>query len=112
MRWDSSTSDEQNGISELVDGVEGTLFLEVYRFDNDGTHYMEFYEKHDALCNELDPERGTYSIHFDGATAASCEFSHDPAVCKCNRQLYHIGQDESIYRAQAREGKAWMILGV
>ncbi|CAN0197693.1 unnamed protein product, partial [Ectocarpus sp. 4 AP-2014] len=34
------------------------------------------------------------------------------AECKCNRKVRHIGQDESVYKAYAREGKEWVVQGV
>lgn len=33
-------------------------------------------------------------------------------MCKCNRRVRHTGQDESVYKAYAREGKEWVVQGV
>lgn len=79
----------------------------------EGTKYVEFHvdflgagsdERHDALRKELGAEGGMYSVRFDRAAEAPCENFHAPKVCRCRQHLYHIGQDESIYKAYAREG--------
>lgn len=36
----------------------------------------------------------------------------NPKCVGCHSQLYLTGQDESIYKAYAREGQEWVIRGV
>ena len=46
------------------------------------------------------------------ASEAPCEHFHAPDVCRCGEALHHIRQDESVYKAYAREGTEWVIRGV
>ena len=48
----------------------------------------------------------------DQAAGAPWAYSHEPEVCKYHRPVYHIGQDESVYKAFARERNEWVIRGV
>jgi len=41
----------------------------------------------------------------------SCEYNHDPSICKCDRELYHKGQDESVYKSHAHPKKSWNVHG-
>jgi len=115
-------ADEKSSFDALVESEDKHL-SEVIRFKDEGSgeECVEFHvdflggksnEKHDDLRKEMGPEGGTLSVRFHEAAAAPCQFRHDPDVCKCNKILYHIGQDESIYRAYAREGNEWVIQGV
>ena len=86
--------------------------------ESDGKEYMEFHvdwlsgdpndknpnKTHDSLHVDLGEEGGSYSVRFYQAAAVPCRFSHEPDVCKCSKQLYHIGQDESIYRPYRKRG--------
>lgn len=100
---------------------EDALFAEVFKFESGGAEYIEFHvdfmggksnEKYDALREELGKDGGSCSVRFDFASHAPCEYSHAPEVCKCHKPVYHTGQDESIYKAFAREGNEWVIRGV
>ncbi len=46
------------------------------------------------------------------ATAAvqNCNYKHG-ASCKCDLPIYHLGQDESIYRSNAYPKKSWHVNG-
>lgn len=120
--WEPLTSEEKSELDALVENQDPRA-PEVFRFQDEGNgkEWVEFHvdflggksnDKHDALRNEMGPEGGTLSKRFDAAAAAPCKFRHDPDVCKCDKMIYHIGQDESIYRAYAREGNEWKIQGV
>lgn len=122
VEWEPLTADEKSSFDALVESEDKHL-SEVIRFKDEGSgeECVEFHvdflggksnEKHDDLRKEMGPEGGTLSVRFHEAAAAPCQFRHDPDVCKCNKILYHIGQDESIYRAYAREGNEWVIQGV
>ena len=110
-----------------LDGIkaespEGDFHAEVYDCVLDGEDYIEFHvdflrdngsvDTFDALRGALGPEGGCYSVRFDAAAAAACEYYHAPDVCKCTRKVRHSGQDESVYKAYAREGKEWVVRGV
>lgn len=64
-------------------------------------------EAFDKLREELGPDGGHYSLRFDEAAAIPCQARHSPGVCKCDKQVYHIGQGESVYKAYTREGEEW-----
>ena len=53
---------------------------------------------------------GCRSVRFPPA-CAPCEYGHKPEVCKCSRPVYHLGQDESIYKAYALPKGVWKIRG-
>lgn len=69
-------------------------------------------QKYDALGEELGKEGGWYSVRFEQAARMPSEYSQKPEVCKCHQPVYYIGQDESIYKAFARERNEWIITGV
>ncbi|CAN0586689.1 unnamed protein product, partial [Laminaria digitata] len=121
VEWDSLTPDEQAAFETLMEKGEEALYAEVFKSESGGTEYVEFHvdllggksnEKYDALREELGKEGGWCSVRFDLAAGAPCEYSHDPDVCRCHKPVYHTGQDESIYKAFAREGNEWVIRGV
>jgi hypothetical protein len=60
----------------------------------------------------MGPEGGYRSARFEEAAAAPCRFQHDPVVCKCALPVYHMGQDECIYKAYLCEGMEWVTQGV
>ena len=116
------TADEKSSFDALVES-EDRYLSEVIRFKDERSveECVEFHvdflrgksnEKHDNLRKEMGSECGTLSVRFHEAAAAPRLFRHDADVCKCNKILYHIGQDESIYRAYAREGNEWVIQGM
>eukprot|EP00733_Pompholyxophrys_punicea_P000443 Pompholyxophrys_punicea_v1_NODE_122_length_3354_cov_5.345862.p1 type:complete len:471 gc:universal NODE_122_length_3354_cov_5.345862:1263-2675(+) len=55
---------------------------------------------------------GYLSDRFAEASQAPCTFRHSPANCKCDRQIYHMGQDECIYKSYLTSGKEWVTQGV
>ncbi|CAB1097544.1 unnamed protein product [Ectocarpus sp. CCAP 1310/34] len=103
-------------------GPEGDFYAEVYDCKIDGQDCIEFHvdllrddgsvDNFDKLRAALGPEGGDYSVRFDQAAAAQCEHFHPPNKCRCGKKVHHIGQDESAYKAYAREGKEWVIRGV
>jgi hypothetical protein len=60
----------------------------------------------------MGPDGGYRSVWFEEEAGAPCRVQHDPAVCKCALTAYHMGQDESIYKAYLSEGREWVTLGV
>lgn len=40
-----------------------------------------------------------------------CYYRHRPEVCKCQRPLYHIGQDEAIFKQNALPAFRWSVNG-
>ena len=121
LEWSSLSPDMQSSFQELMGEGSEAHTTEVYKFQGEGAEYLEFHvdflgsgsrDAYDTLREELGKEGGWYSVRFHEAAAASCEHFHDPGVCKCNRQILHVGQDESIYKAYAREGNEWVIRGV
>eukprot|EP00733_Pompholyxophrys_punicea_P000119 Pompholyxophrys_punicea_v1_NODE_18_length_5920_cov_44.741176.p1 type:complete len:649 gc:universal NODE_18_length_5920_cov_44.741176:695-2641(+) len=55
---------------------------------------------------------GNWSVRRSSEAATKCRYDHDPLVCKCSRQAYHIGQDESIYKAYLAPSKEWSVGGL
>ena len=79
-----------------------------------------FVELHVDSCSAFDKFRaehpsglgGSYLIRWDRMSRSPCAYGHDPEVCKCHLPLFHVGQDESIFKAYQRGKKAWKICGV
>ena len=64
-----------------------------------------------SLCNKGYP--GDYFFD-EGDTRWSmfqCLHRHDPSVCKCTRRLYHIGQDEAVFKQNALPACFWSVKG-
>lgn len=40
-----------------------------------------------------------------------CYHRHDPNVCKCRSPIYHIGQDEAVFKQFALPSRAWYVNG-
>lgn len=126
--WGSLRRQQKAEIVNLTEEGDEAFWAEAFRWvdESDGKEYVEFHvdwlsggpndknpnKTHDSLRVDLGEEGGSYSVRFHQAAAVPCRFSHEPDVCKCSKQLYHIGQDESIYRPYAREGNEWVIQGV
>eukprot|EP00733_Pompholyxophrys_punicea_P000302 Pompholyxophrys_punicea_v1_NODE_71_length_3757_cov_5.265460.p2 type:complete len:174 gc:universal NODE_71_length_3757_cov_5.265460:1454-1975(+) len=53
---------------------------------------------------------GNVSVRM--ATSTSCDYNHPVAICKCNKPAYHMGQDESIYKAYLSTSKEWSVDGL
>lgn len=121
VEWSSLTEEEKQGFNDQRETGDDAFSAETFHFEMGGEEYVEFHvdflgagsdEKYDALREGLGSEGGSYSIRFDIAAAAPCEYFHAPDVCRCRQPLYHIGQDESVYKAYARQGTEWVIRGV
>lgn len=121
VKWSSLTVEEQQAFEEQKETGPDMFSAETFHFEAGGNEYIEFHvdflgagsdERHDALRAGLGDEGGQYSIRFEQAAASPCEHFHAPEVCRCHQPLYHIGQDESVYKAYARESMEWVILGV
>ncbi|CAM9669057.1 unnamed protein product, partial [Sphacelaria rigidula] len=120
IAWDSLTCDQQKGLEKLEEEGEETPYAEVFRYKDDkGDQCVEIHvdflgddsDKHDALRRGLGEERGRYSVRFDKAAEAPCEFHHETTVCKCGKELRHAGQDESCYRCYALSSTEWVVRG-
>ena len=57
-------------------------------------------------------EKKKMIINEKGQHCNVCEYGHDPDVCKCHLEAYHIGQDEAIYKAYALPKGIWIIGGM
>ncbi|CAM9743823.1 unnamed protein product, partial [Pylaiella littoralis] len=123
VRKDSLTPRELERLNDVKGGDgDDDFYSEVNSCVIGGHECIEFHvdflrdngsvEDFDALRAVLGPEGGSLSVRYDAAAAAPCEYNHPADKCKCNRKVRHIGQDESIYNAYAREGKEWVIQGV
>jgi len=51
-----------------------------------------------------------FFVDHAAEAAARCQFKHG-AACKCHLAIYHLGQDESIYRAFSYPAKTWHVHG-
>ncbi|CAN0430198.1 unnamed protein product, partial [Pylaiella littoralis] len=123
VRKDSLTPRELERLNDVKGGDgDDDFYSEVNPCVIGGHECIEFHvdflrdngsvEDFDALRAVLGPEGGSLSVRYDAAAAAPCEYNHPADKCKCNRKVRHIGQDESIYKAYAREGREWVIQGV
>ncbi|CAM9804140.1 unnamed protein product [Sphacelaria rigidula] len=119
----SSLSEQELAKFDVLKGTgDETDDAEVYECETNGEACIEFHvdllndggviETFDALRKALGPDRGRYSVRRPKAASASCKAHHPKEVCKCDRKVYCIGQDESIYKVYAREGNEWVIQGV
>ena len=121
VEWSSLTEKEKEAFKERRETGEDAATAETYHFERGGKEYVEFHvdflggssdQRHDELRNGFGLAGGNYSVRFGDAARAPCQYFHAPDVCRCDRALYHIGQDESVYKAYAREGTEWVIRGV
>ena len=121
VEWSSLTEEEKEAFDDRRETGPDAFTAETFQFESGGIEYVEFDvdflsagcdKRHDALREELGADGGEYSIRFDKAAAAPCEHHHEPEVCRCYLPVYHVGQDESVYKCYAREGTEWVIRGV
>lgn len=118
----SLSPQELERFNDLKETGDGAFYAEVYDCEVGGKACIEFHvdllkddgcvETFDRLREALGPEGGHYSVRCCKAAAAPCEEHHPPDKCKCGKKIYHIGQDESVYKEYAREGNEWVIQGV
>ena len=118
----SLSQQELERLDDLKETGDDAFCAEAYDCEIDGKPCIELHvdflkddgcvEKFDALREGLGAEGGHYSVGFKEAAAVPCQARHTPNKCKCRRKAYHIGQDESVYKAYAREGNEWVIQGV
>jgi hypothetical protein len=52
-----------------------------------------------------------YDIGDPGWSRFRCHHRHDENVCKCNLPLYHIGQDEAVFKQFALPSRSWSVKG-
>lgn len=121
VEWSSLTQEEQEAIDDGREIRDEGGAAETYHFESGGKEYVEFHvdslggesdERYDSLRKQLGPAGRNYSVRFGDAARAPCEHFHSPEVCRCSQALYHVGQDESVYKSYAREGTEWVIRGV
>eukprot|EP00732_Lithocolla_globosa_P001261 Lithocolla_globosa_v1_NODE_597_length_3629_cov_4.882205.p1 type:complete len:792 gc:universal NODE_597_length_3629_cov_4.882205:2932-557(-) len=62
------------------------------------------------LREQMGPDGGLYSVRFP--LDAPCEYDRPPETCRCHQPAYHIGQDESIFKAYLKSSKEWVLQGV
>eukprot|EP00966_Prymnesium_polylepis_P021760 500223-Prymnesium_polylepis.1 len=43
---------------------------------------------------------------------AWCKHKHHPDVCKCRRPLWHLGQDEKIWKAFQKQKATWLVQSI
>ncbi|CAN0187432.1 unnamed protein product [Laminaria digitata] len=100
------TPQELERLDDIKETGDEAFCAEVYGCEIDGKPCIELHvdflkddgcvEMFDTLREALGPEGGRYSVRSVEAAA----------------KAYHIGQDESVYKAYAREGNEWVIQGV
>ena len=131
--WLQLRPNELNGLRRAHE-EQGGVWRDVVK-----PHYYRVAAKHDAVSPEdaefveihVDQiqdtrfrDRATTSVRWDsavekqkfiintaGEVCSTCEFGHAEHVCKCHKEVYHIGQDESIYKAYALPKGIWIIDG-
>ena len=52
-----------------------------------------------------------YDIGDDRWNDFKCKHRHDTSVCKCHLPVYHIGQDEAVFKQYALPSKSWRVDG-
>jgi len=99
---------------------EGDAVPEIKGFDYKGPNGEELVEVLvDDVMDTADREvlypalGGMRSVRFEEAAQrakAACR-RHTPETCKCGQLIFHLGQDESIYRANDGPSGRWYIRG-
>ncbi|CAM9852217.1 unnamed protein product [Sphacelaria rigidula] len=118
----SLSPQELANFDNLKKSGDEDFYAEVYDCEIDGKACIEFHvdllndggviETFDALRSALGRDGGHYSVRFPEAARASCKAQHSKEVCKCDREVYYIGQGESISKAFALEVNEWVIQSV
>lgn len=71
----------------------------------------EVYDKVRSECGRLGGQlHQDFKLHATKAKE-ECMYQHDPERCKCDRIIYHMGQDESIYKSSSYPKKEWQVDG-
>lgn len=73
-------------------------------------------ETHEVFRKEMMAKYGVpglyyYDVGSDDWNTFPCRHRHDRAVCKCHLPLYHVGQDEAIFKQFALPSCCWSIRG-
>lgn len=50
-----------------------------------------------------------YDVGDDNWNNFKCKHRHDASVCKCHLPVYHIGQDEAVFKQYALPSKSWTV---
>lgn len=118
----SLTPAEIAAFDNIRETGEYALYADTFELKSGGEVYIECHvdmlkgdglnKGHDVLREALGPEGGQRSVRFAQAVSGPCEGFHAEGMCKCRLLIYCIWQDDSIYKAYAREVKEWVIVGV
>lgn len=52
-----------------------------------------------------------YDIDDERWQQFECAYRHERSLCKCNLPIYHIGQDEAVFKRYALPSKVWKVEG-
>ena len=52
-----------------------------------------------------------FDIGDEGWNNFKCKHRHDESVCKCHLPVYHIGQDEAVFKQYALPSRCWRVNG-
>jgi hypothetical protein len=64
------------------------------------------------FCMEIDRDaNGAIYFKSDNPTNV-CKYNHEPSVCKCNRPLIHMGQDEAAFKQNQLSSRGWLVDGI
>jgi hypothetical protein len=94
-------------IPTAADDLDPIVRIHVDYLDEDKhleyrTHMMTTYGR---------PGEYFYDIGSQEWSCFLCHHRHNPNVCRCNRPIYHIGQDEAVFKQFAMSARTWSILG-
>ena len=103
---------EASGLSTvLLDITESVPDPEVkIHVDYLDESYLEKYRL-DILKTFKRPGDYFYDLGDPMWTSSKCQHRHDPTVCRCQQPIYHVGQDETIFKQNALPSYYWTIKG-
>jgi len=112
-------------VQQRADLVKDLPHLQIaHRYSKEGVDMVEFHvdnlgtgglnanwkdETYTELRRKLGKYGGCKSVRFP--TIVNCKYGHSKSACKCGRLAYHMGQDESIYKAYALSSRDWVTPG-
>ena len=72
-----------------------------------------YHEKYRMEMLRMHKRPGDYFFDLNDVMWSTfhCRHRHDPAVCRCRKPIYHVGQDEAIFKQNALPAFYWTIKG-
>ena len=83
--------------------------MHVYFLSND--LYVEFRKSLGEWGGHLHQDFSELTDAEKHSLNESCKYGYTIETCKCDLPVYHMGQDESIYKSHAHPKKGWKVNG-